>query len=246
MSRSDRADRSTTAEAQAEQARLQSQIELARAELARLRRLVGEEERRLNSKLLVEANEQMVASTLRAHRYADTIASQLEEVSRSAELDGLTGLPNRALMLDRLRHAIAQAKRRNTQLALLFLDLDNFKQVNDRLGHATGDQAIQWAAQCLLSAVREGDTVSRQGGDEFLILLDEVSGLPGAMVVANKVITALNAPHQLGDHSIRLQVSIGISVYPDDGEDDATLIARADAAMYVAKRQAGSSIFHFE
>ena len=228
-----------------ERARLQQEIELARAELARLRCLVGAEERRWDSTLLLlEANEQMVASTLRAHLHVETAASQLEEVSRLAQLDGLTGLPNRALMLDRVAHAIANAKRHGSRLALLFVDLDDFKQVNDTLGHAIGDQALQLAAQCLVSAVREADTVSRHGGDEFLILLDEVAGVSDAVVVANKAIAALAAPNQVGDQLIRLKASIGISIYPDDGEDDVALVAHADAAMYLAKRHSGSSVFH--
>ena len=223
--------------------RLQEQIESARGELARLQSLMGAEEGRWEStRLLVEANEQMVASTLRAHLHVETTASQLQELSRSAQLDGLTGLPNRALMQDRLAHAIANAKRNGRRLALLFVDLDNFKHVNDMLGHAIGDQVLQFAAQCIAAGVREADTVSRHGGDEFLILLEEVSGASDAVVVANKVNAALDTPNQLGDQLIRLKASIGISIYPDDGDDPAALIARADAAMYIAKRHSGNSV----
>lgn len=236
-------DRRATPEAH-QLASLRRQIEMSRAELVRLRRLVGAEKKRLDNDLLVEANERMLASALRAHLHAEAIASELAEVSRSAELDRLTGLPNRALMLDRLTHAIANAKRHGNRLALLFVDLDNFKQINDTLGHAIGDQALQFAAQCLVSAVREADTVSRHGGDEFVILLDEVSEVSDAVVVANKVFTALDTPNQLGDQLISLNASIGISIYPDDGKDDAALIAQADEAMYRAKRLSGNSVFH--
>ncbi|NZA28162.1 GGDEF domain-containing protein [Luteimonas sp. SJ-92] len=242
MNASSGSDGSPVSRAGEELARLQERIGLAREELARLQRLACAEERRVDDCLLVEAVEQMVASTLRAHLQAEDAASRLEEVSRSAELDGLTGLPNRTVLLDRLGRAIASAKRRGTHLALLFVDIDDFKRINDTLGHAGGDQALRFAARCLASAVREADTVSRYGGDEFLILLDEVSGPSGALVVANKVIAALGAPSQLGGQRIRLKGSIGISIYPEDGEDDATLIAQADAAMYMAKRGACGSV----
>ncbi|MDH5823629.1 GGDEF domain-containing protein [Luteimonas sp. RD2P54] len=235
-------DDASVRRAREELAGLQQRIELARAELGRLQRLAGAEERRVDRGLLLETIEQMVASTLRAQLQAETTASRLEEVARSAERDELTGLPNRALLLDRLSHAIANAKRHGTRLALLFVDIDDFKRINDTLGHASGDEALRFAARCLVSAVREADTVSRYGGDEFLILLDEVSGPSGALVVARKVIAALDAPTRLGDRLISLKGSIGISIYPDDGQDDAALIAQADAAMYLAKRRSSGSI----
>jgi diguanylate cyclase (GGDEF)-like protein len=227
---------------------LQQQVAHARAELARLQQDVLEAEKHLGSlqaAQLLEANEQLVLAALRAQTYAETAARALNEVSRAAELDPLTELPNRVRLLDRLALAIAIAKRRRGRLALLFLDLDNFKQINDTLGHAVGDEVLKLAAQCLESSVREADTVSRHGGDEFLILLTEVAHATDAVLVAEKVIAALGAPSRVGEHVLRLTASIGISLYPDDGEDADTLIDRADAAMYRAKRDGlGSFAFY--
>jgi diguanylate cyclase (GGDEF)-like protein len=149
------------------------------------------------------------------------------------------------LLLDRLMSAMASAKRHGTRFALLFIDLDKFKDINDMLGHAVGDEALRRVARCLASSVRAVDTVSRYGGDEFVVLLAEVSQSADALFVAEKVIALLNAPSQIGEHVLRLSASIGISLYPDDGADALTLIERADAAMYRAKRRgAGSCVFH--
>jgi diguanylate cyclase (GGDEF)-like protein len=186
---------------------------------------------------LVEANERLVIAALRAQTDAEAAARALKEAARLAERDALTELPNRVLLLDRFAHAIANAKRHGGRLAVLFLDIDNFKQINDSLGHTVGDQVLKLAAQCLVSSIRGADTVSRHGGDEFLILLTEVSQASDAVLVADKVFAALAAPSLVGDHVLRLAASIGISIYPDDGEDADTLIDRADAAMYRAKRQ---------
>jgi diguanylate cyclase (GGDEF)-like protein len=190
---------------------------------------------------LLEANEQLVLSALRIQMDADSAAEAaahaLKEASRSVELDALTGLPNRALLLDRLAQAIAGARRRRARSALLFVDLNNFKQINDTLGHAAGDQALRLAAARLASSVRATDTVSRHGGDEFVILLADVAAASDALAIAQKLSAALGAPSRVGDQMIRLTASIGISLYPDDGEDAATLIERADVAMYRAKRQ---------
>jgi diguanylate cyclase len=241
---------SAAAKAAGELPLLQEEVEEARALLSRLLQEVAEAEKRRDgshvSKLL-EANEQLVFSMLRAQTEAETAAQALKEVSRSAEHDELTGLPNRVLLLDRLAHAIVNARRHSARLALLFLDLNNFKQINDTLGHAVGDQVLKLVANCLASSVRESDTVSRHGGDEFLILLAEVSHASDAVLIADKVLAALGAPSRVGEHVLRLTASIGISIYPDDGEDAATLIDRADAAMYRAKRHGlGSFVFRGE
>lgn len=149
--------------------------------------------------------------------------------------------------MDRLAHAIPTARRRGTQLALLFLDLNNFKQINDALGHAVGDQVLKRVAERLAASVREGDTVSRLGGDEFVFLLTEVAHATDAVLVADKLIATLAAPSRVGGHVLRLTASIGISLYPEDGEDAATLLDRADTAMYRAKRHGlGSVVFHNE
>ena len=234
---------SAAAKAARELRHLQQQADDARARLTRLQQDVMDAETRLASSQasqLVEANEQLVFATLRAQTDAETAARALKEMARSAELDALTELPNRVLLLDHFARAIANARRRSERLALLFLDLNNFKQINDTLGHAVGDQVLKLAAHCLASSVRGSDMVSRHGGDEFLILL-EVSHASDAVLIADKVIAALGAPSRVGDHVLRLTASIGISIYPDDGEDVDTLIDRADAAMYHAKRHGLSS-----
>ena len=194
---------------------------------------------------LLEANEQLVVTALRNQTDAETASQALDMVSKSADLDALTQLPNRVLLLDRLMGAMAHAKRHGTRFALLFLDLDKFKEINDTLGHAVGDEALRRVARCLASSVRAVDTVSRYGGDEFMVLLAEVAQGSDALLVADKVIALLGAPSQIGEHVLRLSASIGISLYPDDGADALTLIERADAAMYRAKRRgAGSCVFH--
>jgi len=196
---------------------------------------------------LVEANEQLIRAALRAQCDAEAAAAASLRLSRAAELDALTELPNRVLLLDRLAQAIMFAKRQSTRFALLFLDLDNFKRINDTLGHAVGDQVLKVAGQRLASAIRGADTVSRHGGDEFLILLNAVSQAPDAAVIARKIAAGLGAPARVGSHVLRLTASIGISLYPDDGDDVDTLINRADAAMYRAKRRGLSGFaFHGE
>jgi diguanylate cyclase (GGDEF)-like protein len=238
----------TVAKAARELAELQQQAKQVRATLTRLRQDVVTVESRFDPRqaaTLVEANEQLVLTALRDQADAETSARALHEAARSAEFDALTELPNRALLLDRLGRAIVLARRRKMRLALLFLDLDNFKQVNDTFGHAVGDQVLRLVAHCLTSSVREADTVSRRGGDEFLILLSEVSEATDAALVADKVIAALGAPNRVGHHVLRLTASIGISIYPDDCRDADALINRADAAMYRAKRQGlGRFAFH--
>jgi diguanylate cyclase len=192
---------------------------------------------RRQSAQLVEANEELVRSVLHARSEADAFAKALEAQSMSMGLDPLTALPNRILFLDRFAQAIANARRHAGRIAVLFLDMDNFKQVNDALGHGVGDEMLRLAAQRMLSSVRGGDTVSRHGGDEFLILLTDVPQASDAVQTAENLLAALIAPTMVGDHVFRLAASIGISLYPEDGEDAETLIQRADAAMYLAKRR---------
>jgi diguanylate cyclase (GGDEF)-like protein/PAS domain S-box-containing protein len=158
------------------------------------------------------------------------------EMSHLAQHDILTDLPNRLLLKDRLTQAISLARRNHNQLAVLFLDLDGFKHINDSLGHAIGDKLLQSIAARLLGCVRKSDTVSRQGGDEFVILLSEVTHGADAAISAAKIITELKKAHRLGEHSLRVTVSIGLSTYPDNGEDAETLIKNADTAMYHAKQ----------
>ena len=231
-----------------ELARLNGQVEAMRSVLIRLLQDVVVAEKRLTSSeatQLLEANEQLVISAVHHQAAADTAAQALTEVSRTAELDALTQLPNRVLLLDRFAGAIANARRHGTRLAVLFLDIDNFKLINDSFGHAVGDEALQRVAVCLRSAVRSADTVSRHGGDEFLVLLTEVSQAADAIRVADKVLAMLSAAEPFVGTSLRVSTSIGISLYPDDAEDAITLIELADAAMYVAKRHApGTCVLH--
>ena len=233
-----------------ELARLQGQVEAARALLVRLLQDVVVAESRLGASQasqLLEANEQLVIAALRHQADAETAAQALNEAARSAELDALTQLPNRVLLLDRLTLAISNARRHGQRLALLFLDLDDFKRINDTLGHAVGDEVLQRAAHCFSASVRDADTVSRYGGDEFVILLTGVTHAADAVRVADKVSAALRASGSVGDRVARLSASIGISLYPDDGEDADTLIGHADAAMYRAKRNGpGGHAFHGE
>ena len=237
-----------TARAAHELARLNGQVEAMRSVLIRLLQDVVVAEKRLTGSeaaQLLEANEQLVIAAVHHQAAADTAAQALTEVSRAAELDALTQLPNRVLLLDRFAGAIANARRHGTRLAVLFLDIDNFKLINDSFGHAIGDEALQRVAACLRSAVRSADTVSRHGGDEFVVLLTEVSHAADAIRVADKVLATLSAAAPFGATSLRLSASIGISLYPDDAGDAITLIELADAAMYVAKRHApGSCVLH--
>ncbi len=235
-----------TARAVRELAELKAQCDQARAELIAARTELDALNRQVeavaglldavDSNRLLEANENLVLSTLRAQIEADTCAETLKQVSQSAGLDALTELPNRELFLDRFTQAIANAKRHDGHMALLFVDMNNFKAVNDTLGHAVGDQVLKQAARCMASAVREVDTASRHGGDEFLILLADVSHPSDAMLVAGKVAMALARPCRVGDHLLRMTASIGISLYPQDGDTPELLIDRADAAMYRAKQ----------
>lgn len=158
--------------------------------------------------------------------------------------DGLTGLPNRELFYDRLEHAIAHAHRNRRMVAVMFLDLNKFKQINDTLGHHVGDQLLQMVAQRLTASVREGDTVARLGGDEFIVVLESVAQAADVSSVAQKIMAALSQPIHLDEHEINVGTSIGISLYPTDGEQPHALIKCADAAMYLAK-QGEHSNFRF-
>jgi diguanylate cyclase len=178
--------------------------------------------------LLMEANAKLwELAVKREHEVA--------KVRHFAYHDELTGLPNRALLVDRLNQALLQAKRHDKQLALLFLDLDGFKNINDRFGHAAGDKLLQRVAARLLSCIRGGDTACRYGGDEFVLLLPEVDDEKRALDVAQKIRVRLAKPYPVDDHSITVTASIGVAVYPENGTSQNDLIMRADVAMYLAK-----------
>jgi diguanylate cyclase (GGDEF)-like protein len=219
---------------------LNEQVDQVRAELERVRRDLAEAQRDYNGShagQLLQANEQLVLAALRAETTAETAVSSLGELAQSSQRDPLTGTPNRALMLDRLQNAAITARRHGTRMAVLFLDLDTFKQINDTLGHAAGDEVLQLVARRLESIVRASDTVSRHSGDEFLVLLSELAHASDAAVIAGKMLAAVAEPGDVGGQVIRLSASVGIAIYPDDGKDSATLIDRADTAMYRAKRR---------
>jgi diguanylate cyclase (GGDEF)-like protein/PAS domain S-box-containing protein len=158
------------------------------------------------------------------------------EMSHLAQHDVLTDLPNRLLFSDRLTQAISLAHRNHYQLAVLFLDLDGFKHINDSLGHSIGDKLLQSVADRLTASVRKSDTVCRLGGDEFVILFPEIAHAEDAAISAAKIIAELKNTHAIGEHNLRVTVSIGMSTYPDNGEDAETLIKNADTAMYHAKQ----------
>jgi diguanylate cyclase (GGDEF)-like protein/PAS domain S-box-containing protein len=162
-----------------------------------------------------------------------------------AQHDFLTDLPNRMLLSDRLTQAISFARRRGNHLAVLFVDLDRFKLVNDSLGHAIGDQLLQSVAERLVTCVRSSDTVSRQGGDEFVVLLSQVEHAEDAAITARKVLTALSVPHSIAEQTLQVTASIGVSIYPDDGLDGDALVKSADAAMYRAKATGGHNYQFF-
>jgi len=167
-----------------------------------------------------------------------------EQVRHMAHHDALTQLPNRALLQDRVGQAIAKARRSGEVLALLFIDLDRFKTINDSLGHAVGDRLLQAVAARLLGCTRAADTVARIGGDEFVVLLGDLGRAETARHVAQKVLDELSAPLALGAYNLQVTPSIGIAAFPEDGEDVDTLMRNADTAMYHAK-QAGRSNFQF-
>ena len=169
-----------------------------------------------------------------------------EEYTRHlAEHDFLTDLPNRVLLLDRLRLALAAARRNHALLALLFVDLDRFKIVNDTLGHSVGDRLLKEVASRLVHCVREADTVSRQGGDEFTIILSDVAGPEGAAHAAETVLHALEQEFVLGEHIAHISGSIGIAMFPGDGEEIDALLKHADIAMYHAKQEGRNSYQFF-
>lgn len=158
-----------------------------------------------------------------------------KKMSHLAQHDFLTGLPNRLLLTERFSRAIGQAQRHHKQVALLFLDLDYFKNINDSLGHLIGDQLLQSIALRLGECIRTTDTVCRQGGDEFVILLEEIEQQQDAAQVAEKLLAALIVPHRIEGHELHITLSIGISLYPDDGTNTDTVMQNADTAMYYAK-----------
>lgn len=163
-------------------------------------------------------------------------------VQHLAHHDLLTDLPNRTLFTDRLQQALAKAKRDKTRLALMYLDFDNFKPVNDTFGHAVGDLLLKDAARRMRHCVRESDTVARIGGDEFVVLLPSVESEQDALAVAEKLRQALDQPFELAGHAMHISASIGVAVYPEHGDDEDDLSKNADAAMYLAKQHGRNNV----
>lgn len=169
--------------------------------------------------------------------------SMEEKMKRVAEHDGLTELPNRALFSDRLQNAIALARRDNLRLALMFVDLDDFKPINDTFGHHAGDLLLQAVAKRMLECTRESDTFGRIGGDEFVVLLPRIAQAEDALSVAEKMRLALAQPFDIqGYGNLKVSSSIGVAIFPDHGEDELTLSRNADNAMYQAKSRGIDSV----
>ncbi len=166
-----------------------------------------------------------------------SVSEKQEEAARHASFhDSLTGLPNRALFNDRLEHGLAQAKRHNWILAVMFMDLDGFKSINDTYGHDIGDSVLQTISQRLKENTREDDTVSRHGGDEFLYLLMEVRDERDIIFIVENILKVIQAPCVVGTHELAISASIGISLFPKDGNSVESLVQSADKAMYHAKQ----------
>jgi len=193
-----------------------------------------------------QVNARLVTATIEAQTLAEQVQAAKDQLDHLAHHDGLTDLPNRVLLQDRLGQAIELANRQGRQLAVMFMDLDQFKHINDSLGHAVGDQLLQSVAQRLVDCVRHSDTVSRQGGDEFVLLLPYIEHAEDAALSAQKIIAVLAPPHRIDRHDLHISVSIGISIYPDDGQDAGTLLKSADIAMFHAKESGRDNYKFFE
>lgn len=194
----------------------------------------------------IHDHEGRVAGAVIVLRDVSAARAQALQTIHLAEHDFLTGLPNRMLLNDRITQAIALARRHTKPVAVLFLDLDRFKYINDLLGHPIGDKLLQSVAKRLVDCVRDADTVSRQGGDEFVVLLSEMDELEDAGVTGRRMLEAVAKAHSIDQHDLHVTASIGVSVYPDDGLDAETLIKNADTAMYQAKENGRQSCQFFK
>ncbi|MGK2941207.1 MAG: diguanylate cyclase domain-containing protein [Immundisolibacter sp.] len=194
---------------------------------------------------LLEANEHLVVAAVQAQSMAEAAEHVSAQALLRAENDFLTGLPNRALLTDRVAHSIALARRHGKKVALMYLDVDKFKDINDSLGHPVGDKLLKSIANRLHACVRHSDTVSRYGGDEFVVLLSEVEALQDADLMAEKLIKTIAEPHLIDGHCLHVTLSIGMSLYPDDGKDLEEVLTHADTAMYYAKRMGRNNYRRF-
>lgn len=171
---------------------------------------------------------------------------QQEELEKKANYDSLTGLPNRLLLTDRLRLAMAQSKRSDLLLAVCYLDLDGFKPINDVHGHEAGDQVLTEVAKRLSRSVRAGDTVARVGGDEFVLLLWGVENIQECDRTLERIVVDIDSPIALANIQVSVTASIGVSVFPINGDDPNLLTAQADSAMYRSKQAGGNRYTHFQ
>jgi diguanylate cyclase (GGDEF)-like protein len=193
-----------------------------------------------------QKNEIILATNASLRQKLIRLAKKCAQALHFANHDELTGLPNRSLLLDRLKQAMAQSDRQHKQVAVLFIDLDKFKSVNDRFGHAVGDKLLQQVAERLTACIRYGDTACRYGGDEFVILLPEIDDHQNVVaVVMEKVRTLLAASFVLDGNIIEVSASIGSAVYSAGGQNYTDLIKEADKAMYLTKTQNNGSIQSF-
>ncbi len=209
------------------------------------RRHAVEQLRRLNTELERRVTDRTEELALANIQLLSEMAERQQAEARARHLslhDELTGLPNRRLLQDRLSHALALARRERTRVAVMFVDLDRFKVINDTLGHAGGDEVLQQMGTRLATALRDSDTVSRVGGDEFVMVLTHLQADTNIAPIAAKVFAELSAPCTAGGREMRITPSIGVSVYPDDGEDAIALLGFADAAMYHAKSLGGHTV----
>lgn len=215
------------------------QIDAMQAVLVRLLQDVVHTENRMDNERahqIAAVNENLVIAALASRDEAEANVRALQDLMRSARLDPLTGLPDRRTLLDHFVQATATARRHGARCALLFIDLDRFKDLNDGFGHAMGDAVLKLVATRLTSAVREIDTVCRYGGDEFVAVLAELGDPADAAMVAQKLAAVISEPADIDGQPIHLSASIGGAIYPDDGDTFDVLLNHADAAMYAAKR----------
>jgi diguanylate cyclase len=203
------------------------------AEVEKLKRALAES--RSNEKIRLREIKTLTVRNLKLSQKLALLTQKESKARHIAYHDELTGLPNRRLLQDRLKQAVAQAARHDKQVAVMLLDLDGFKSINDRLGHPVGDQLLQQVAKRLSDCVRVADTVCRYGGDEFVVMLPEFEDGDTAAAVAEKIRAQLETPYVLGSELITVRASIGVAEYPDDGSSYRALIKHADSAMYRAK-----------
>ncbi|MEO7037917.1 MAG: EAL domain-containing protein [Polyangiaceae bacterium] len=194
----------------------------------------------------IHDREGLTTGAVTVFRDVSAARAAAQQITHSAQHDFLTGLPNRMLLDDRIHQAISLASRHKKKAVVLFLDLDGFKHINDSLGHRVGDRVLQSVAERLVGCVRSSDTVSRQGGDEFVVLLSEVERAEDAVVMARRMLEAVAEGHLVDQQQLHVSTSIGVSIYPDDGLDAETLIRNADTAMYQAKENGRRSYQFFE